>query len=676
MNYTNKNIRFIKGVGEKRAKLFNQLGVKDVDALLRYYPRSYQDWSNPQTIAAAPFDSPCCIKARIISPIKEQYVRENMTIFKFKATDDQSLLSVTIFNNKFLANTLKNGDEYLFYGHADGNLAEKTMSSPEIRKAGYQKIRPIYPATSTLSSNMIEKIMSEGLKDAELSEILPCQIINQYSLCSLNFAIHNIHFPTSEKALTTAKRRLIFEELFILQIGMLSKKEHRKTVSSFVLREDYTAEFWGKLPFLPTDAQKRVTSECVADMMSGKPMSRLIQGDVGSGKTAIAAALIYSAVKNGMQAALMAPTEILAEQHFKTLSDFFEGCSITVENLTGAVTKLKKSKIKEHISSGTTNVIIGTHALLQDDVKFNNLGLVVTDEQHRFGVAQKTLLQSKGNNPHILVMSATPIPRTLSLVIFGDLDISTVDTLPKGRQKIETYAVGSKFHERVYSFIKKHIDAGHQAYIVCPLIEESEMDLVPAEDYAKQLSENKFKDYSVGLLHGKMKSKQKDNIMRQFACGKIQLLVATTVIEVGIDIPNAVIMVVENAERFGLSQLHQLRGRIGRGQYKSTCILISDAQNKEAVERLKIMSDTADGFKIAEYDLKVRGPGDFLGKRQHGLPDLKIASLANNMDALSAAGIAAKEVLRSDPYLSGPDNKPLADEVARMFESAMQFGYN
>jgi len=676
MNYIKKDIRFIKGVGEKRAKLFNQLGVKDADALFRYYPRSYQDWSNPLTIAAAPFDIPCCIKAKIISPIKEHYVKTNMTIFKFKATDDQSILSVTIFNNKFLADTLKNGDEYLFYGRADGCSAEKTMSSPEIRKAGYQKIRPIYPATSGLSSNTVEKIMSEGLKTAEFPEILPCQIINQYNLCSLTFAIHNIHFPSNEKALTTAKRRLIFEELFILQIGMLSKKGRNKTVSSFALNEDFTAEFWGKLPFLPTDAQKRVTSECIADMMSGKTMSRLIQGDVGSGKTAIAAALIYSAVKNGMQAAFMAPTEILAEQHFKTLSDFFEGCSITVENLTGAVTKLKKGKIKEHILSGSTNVVIGTHALLQTDVKFNNLGLVVTDEQHRFGVVQRTLLQSKGNNPHILVMSATPIPRTLSLVIFGDLDISKVDTLPKGRQKIETYAVGSKFHNRVYDFIKKHIDGGHQAYIVCPLIEEGETDLVPAEEYAKQLSENEFKDYSVGLLHGKMKSKKKDEIMRQFACGKIQLLVATTVIEVGIDVPNAVVMVVENAERFGLSQLHQLRGRIGRDQYKSTCILISDAQNKETVERLKIMKDTGDGFKIAEYDLKSRGPGDFLGKRQHGLPDLKIANLVDNMNALNATGIAAKNILKGDPDLSSPDNKPLSDEVARMFEGTTKFGYN
>jgi len=676
MNYTNKDIRYIKGVGEKRAKLFNRLGVKDADALFGLYPRSYQDWSNPMTIAAAPFDIPCCIKARIFGSIKEQYIRKNMTIFKFKATDDESVLSVTIFNNKFLADKLKTGEEYLFYGRADGNLVEKLMSSPEIRKVGYQKIRPIYPSTSGLSSNIIEKIMLEGLIATEFPETLPQQIINQYNLCSRSFAIHNIHFPASLKALETAKDRLIFEELFILQIGMLSKKEHKNIISSCVLREDYRAEFWSKLPFSPTDSQQRVVAECVADMMSGKPMSRLIQGDVGSGKTAIAAALIYCAVKNGMQAAFMAPTEILAEQHYKTLSAFFDGCSFNIENLTGAVTKSKKNKIKVQILSGNTDIVIGTHALLQDDVKFNNLGLVITDEQHRFGVAQRTLLQSKGNNPHIMVMSATPIPRTLSLVIFGDLDVSTVDTLPKGRQKIETYAVKSGLHERVYNFLKKHIDEGRQAFIVCPLVEEGETDLVPAEEYAKQLSENQFKDYSVGLLHGKMKPKQKDDIMRQFADGKIQLLVATTVIEVGIDVPNAVVMVVENAERFGLSQLHQLRGRIGRGLYKSTCILISDAQNKETVERLRIMSDTCDGFKIAEYDLKSRGPGDFLGKRQHGLPDLKIANLANDMYTLRMARTAAKDILKSDPNLSSPQNKPLADEVERMFESAAEFGYN
>ena len=676
MNHTNKDIRYFKGVGEKRAKLFNRLGVKDADALFQLYPRSYQDWSNPLTIAAAPFDVPCCIKARIWGSVKEQYIKQNMTIFKFKATDDKSVLSVTIFNNKFLADKLKPGDEYLFYGRADGNLNEKTMSSPEIRKIGYQKIRPVYSATSGLSSNIIEKIMSSGLKDAEFPETLPQQIINQYNLCSRSIAIHNIHFPASLKALDDAKRRLIFEELFVLQIGLLSKKERNNIVSSCVLKEDYTKEFWSKLPFSPTDSQQRVVAECVADMMSGKPMSRLIQGDVGSGKTAIAAALIYCAVKNGMQAAFMAPTEILAEQHFKTLSAFFDGCAFNIENLTGAVTKSQKNKIKEQLLSGNTDIVIGTHALLQNDVQFNNLGLVITDEQHRFGVTQRTLLQLKGNNPHIMVMSATPIPRTLSLVIFGDLDVSTVDALPKGRQKIETYAVTSKLHERVYNYIKKHIDEGRQAFIVCPLVEEGETNLVPAEEYAKQLSENQFKDYSVGLLHGKMKPKQKDDIMRQFSDGNIQLLVATSVIEVGIDVPNAVVMVVENAERFGLSQLHQLRGRIGRGLYKSTCILISDAQNKETAERLRIMSDTCDGFKIAEYDLKLRGPGDFLGKRQHGLPDLKIANLANDMNTLNITRAAAKEILKSDHDLSNPQNKPLADEVERLFESVSKYGYN
>lgn len=676
MNYTNKDIRYIKGVGEKRAKLFEQLGVKDADALLRYYPRSYQDWSSPQTIAAAPHDVPCCIKAKIISPVKEQYVRKNMTIFKFMASDDQSILSVTIFNNKFLANSLIIGYEYLFYGRADGNVNEKTMSSPEIRKAGYQKIRPVYSATSGLSSNIIEKIITEVLVSTEIPEILPQWMINKCNLCSRTFAIHNIHFPANSDALLKARWRLIFEELFVLQLGLLSKKARNNVVSSSVIVNDFTEEFWDKLPFTPTDSQKRVTAECISDMMSGKPMSRLIQGDVGSGKTAVASALIYCAVKNGMQAAFMAPTEILAEQHYKTLSAFFDSYAINIENLTGAVTKSNKNKIKERILNGETDVVIGTHALIQDDVQFNNLGLVVTDEQHRFGVAQRTLLQSKGNNPHIMVMSATPIPRTLSLVIFGDLDISTIDVLPKGRQKIETYAVHSNLHERVYNFIKKQINEGRQAYIVCPLVEEGETDLVPAEEYAKQLSENQFKDYTVGLLHGKMKPKQKDEVMRQFACGEIQLLVATTVIEVGIDVPNAVVMVVENAERFGLSQLHQLRGRIGRGLYKSTCILISDAQNNETAERLQIMCSTGDGFKIAEYDLKSRGPGDFLGKRQHGLPELKIADLATDMYALRSSSEAVKHILESDPELSLPENKPLADEVTRMFESTAEYGYN
>ena len=468
--------------------------------------------------------------------------------------------------------------------------------------------------------------------------------------------------------LRQAKRRLIFEELLVLQLGLLSKRSSADVKRTKPIKEDKSEEFYKKLPFEPTNAQKRVVSEAVSDLMSGKPMNRLVQGDVGSGKTAVAAAIIYTAVKNGFQAAFMAPTEVLANQHYKTLKNFF-GDEFSVSLLTGSTTAKNKRIVKEQLESGECNIVVGTHAMIQNDVNFKDLGLVITDEQHRFGVEQRTALSKKGENANVLVMSATPIPRTLAMVIYGDLDVSVLDELPKGRQPIKTFRVNSPYHPRLYEFLRKTMDNGQQGYIVCPLVEESESDLVPATEYYDWLKANQFKNYTLGLLHGQMKPKEKDEIMARFYSGEIQLLISTVVIEVGVDVPNATVMIIENAERFGLSQLHQLRGRIGRGDKESTCVLLSDAQNEDALNRFQVLCDTNDGFVIAQKDLELRGPGDFFGSRQHGLPDMHIANLMTDTRILYEAQERAKEICEKDPALESEENALLKKEVERLFSN-------
>ncbi|MEE1074692.1 MAG: ATP-dependent DNA helicase RecG [Acutalibacteraceae bacterium] len=493
-------------------------------------------------------------------------------------------------------------------------------------------------------------------------------MLERNGLCDLKTALQNIHFPTTEELLEKAKKRLVFEELFILQAGLTFLKKRSRGKTGCVIQNNCFVNFQELLPFEMTSAQKRVTEECIADMKSGRPMNRLVQGDVGSGKTAVCAALCYVAAKNGFQSALMAPTEILAEQHFKTLIGFTENSGVKCGLLTGSTTKKQKAIIKEALKTGEIDIIVGTHALISDDVEFNNLGLVITDEQHRFGVAQRGKLSSKGENPHTLVMSATPIPRTLGLIIYGDLDISIIDEYPKGRQRIDTYFVDTSYRQRIYKYIKKFLDSGRQGYIVCPLVEENEtLDITPAVEYYEALQKNEFRDYRLGLLHGKMSAKDKEKVMRQFSEGEINLLIATTVIEVGIDVPNAVIMVIENAERFGLSQLHQLRGRIGRGEYKSDCILISDSKSGETAKRLNVIKNTSDGFKIADADLELRGPGDFLGSRQHGLPDMKIADLFADRDTLHRAGKEVEWLLKTDPKLRESQNAALREEIKELY---------
>ena len=665
------NIQYLKGVGEKRAKILGKLGIFTVGDLLRFYPREYTDWSNVTSIAAAPFDEPCCIKATIDHRPRGAKVSKAMTVYKTVATDGESLLNITIFNSKYTAESLEAGKEYLFYGKVGGNFHRREMSSPLIEKAeSGQRIHSIYHLTAGINSKYIEKLIRQVFSQGDnyFTDCLPQSLRDKLCLMEINKAIRELHLPTNADMLNEARRRVIFEELFIFQLGLMKLKGNRKETTPVAISNDYTDEFKRLLPFRMTGAQDRAVSESIRQMTSGITMNRLLQGDVGSGKTAVAAALIYTVVKNGYQCAFMAPTEILAQQHFRTCQNFFKNTDIHAELLTGSVTAANKRAIKQRLKDGETQLIIGTHALIQDDVEFDSLGLVITDEQHRFGVKHRAALSKKGTNPHTLVMSATPIPRTLALMLYGDLDVSVLDELPPGRQPIETYYVTGKLRARAFTYVKKHLDEGRQGYVVCPLVEEGDEDIAAAESYAENLSKGFFNGYKVGLLHGKMKPKQKDEVMSRFVSGEIQLLIATTVIEVGVDVPNAVIMVIENAERFGLSQLHQLRGRIGRGQYKSTCILISDAKTDGAKKRMEIMTKTTDGFKIADEDLKMRGPGDFFGARQHGLPNMKMASLTDS-ELLTEAHRFASALLADDPELKKEENKNLNEAIYSLFHS-------
>ena len=669
MSNFNTDIRFLKGVGEKRVQHLYSLGIDTIGALLRYYPRGYEDFGNIKQIFDSNADEKVCVKARIITPVTEHIIRKNMTLYKFVVSDGTAQLQITIFNNKYLANRLNQGSEYLFLGKIQGGTFLPAMSSPEIREVGSTGIAPIYPASKNMTSVAIAKLVKTALEGCEIQDVLPESIKNKHKLCDLKTAIENIHFPKSEESLAQAKKHLVFEELFVLRTGLMLLKNKRRIRSQFVLNYDFTKEYIKSLPFEMTNAQKRVIADCVYDMASGSVMNRLVQGDVGCGKTAVAAALMYHTARSGFQSAIMAPTEILAEQHYKNLCESLKNSDIKCVLLTGSLKKSEKQRAKEMLVSGEAQIAVGTHALISGDVEFKNLALVITDEQHRFGVSQRAELSSKGMRPHTLVMSATPIPRTLGLIIYGDLDISIIDEYPRGRQKIENYCVESALRTRVFGYIKKHLDEGRQGYIVCPMVEENEeLNIKSAERYYDEIKDGAFRDYRVGLLHGQMKAADKDKIMRAFKDGEIELLVCTTVIEVGIDVPNAAIMVIENAERFGLSQLHQLRGRIGRGRYKSTCIFISDYKKGATADRLQVIKENTDGFKIADEDLRLRGPGDFLGSRQHGLPSLKIADIYADTETLRMAGMAAANLLESDPKLLESSNANLRQEIIKMYK--------
>lgn len=666
------NIQFIKGVGDKRSKLFNKLGIFDVDTLVHFYPRKYEDWTKNQSVKDAVSGDMVSIRATMITAVREHRVRRGMTLYKCRFTDGETIINVTIFNNKYLANSLRTFEDYVLFGRIEKNLTTASMSSPKIEKIDTGvRIHPIYSATGQLSSSAIAKTVKTALESLpEIEDTLNEDIVKEYHLISLDHAIRAIHFPADEKEALEARKRLIFEELLTLQLGLFKLKGSKKKETSLSLKQDYTKEFPKLLPFTLTNAQGRAIKDCIADMMKSHPMNRLLQGDVGSGKTAVAAGIIYTVIKNGYQSALMAPTEILAVQHYESLSKMLTPAGIRVELLTGSTKQKEKREIKARLINGEIDLLIGTHAIIQNDVEFENLALVITDEQHRFGVKQRAALASKGKELHTLVMSATPIPRTLGLIIYGDLDISILDELPPGRQEIRTDVVDSRYHQRLYMFMKDAVARNEQCYVICPMVEENEEDFInvkSASQYAEELSEGAFKGYNIGLLHGKMKPKEKENVMKAFHNGDVQILVATTVVEVGVDVPSATIMVVENAERFGLSQLHQLRGRIGRGNKKSYCILVSDSKSEVSRNRLMIMKKYSDGFKIADEDLKARGPGDFFGERQHGLPQLKIADMLEDIDSLHLAQECAEKILADDYNLDSPKNKALCNQINKMF---------
>ena len=671
------DIRYIKGIGEQRAKALNKLGITTLRDLISWFPRKYDDRRQARRIADLVPGESACVAAMIAAEPKVSHIRKGMDLIKVRAVDETGVLDITFFNQTWLKSQLIQGETYIFYGKAEGNLLRKTMASPIVEREGRGeftgRIVPIYPLTAGVSQLILSRSIRQGLDACAdiLPDALPDQVRQDHHLCRIGYAYENIHFPEDETALDLARRRLAFEELFFFTIGLQRLRSRRETVRVEPCGDVDMAEFYHALPFTLTEAQRRCVEEALADMRSGQPMNRLCQGDVGSGKTMVAAACVYFMVKNGRQAALMAPTEILAQQHYNGLAPLLESLGIRCALLTGSTKAAVKRSIAAQLAAGEIDFAIGTHALITEGVAYADLGLVVTDEQHRFGVAQRAALAAKGQHPHTLVMSATPIPRTLALILYGDLDVSVIDQLPPGRQPIETYAVPGSYHPRVYNFIRKLVAEGRQAYIVCPMVEEN--DELPDERkavtaYAQQLQAEVFPDLKVAFVHGKMKAKEKDAVMAAFAAHGTDILVSTTVIEVGVDVPNAAVMVIENAERFGLSQLHQLRGRVGRGKHQSYCILISDNQNEETKQRLKVMTKTADGFKIAEEDLRLRGPGDFFGERQHGLPGLRIADIGCDTQLLKEAQQAAEKLLARDPDLR--DHPAAAERVAELFAQA------
>ncbi len=665
------SITYLKGVGPVRAENYKELGVLTVKDLLYHFPRGYIDLSTPLSIKDAPIGETCAVAGRIVSKLPPARIRKGLIIFKAIFTDDEEDLTVTIYNSEYLFNSLVLGEPIILYGKVTGNMVRKEMSSPTVFKinAG-TNLQPVYPLTEGITLKLIRENIKSALEllNGRIYEPVPSDILKRHKLCSLSFAFYNIHFPKDDYSYQTAKRRLVFDELLTLGLGMFMLKGRNKEQTPNKLGDKSIDEFYKSLPFELTDCQIRAIDECIDDMKKSCPMNRLLQGDVGSGKTAVAAAVSYFVFKNNKQTALMAPTEILASQHYETFKVFLEPLGVRVGLLVGALTQKQKEKIHEQIENGEIDVIIGTQALYQQSVSFKDLALVITDEQHRFGVEQRASLSKKGTEPHVLVMSATPIPRTLALMIYGDLDISVLDKLPSGRKKVETYAITGKIRSRAYSFIKKELDKGHQAYIVCPMIEENDSGLKSVKAYARKLQDEDFSGYTVGLLHGKMKADEKEKIMASFKRGEIDVLASTTVVEVGVDVANATIILIENAERFGLSQLHQLRGRVGRGSEQSHCILVTDNPTEDCRKRLKIMSETSDGFELAREDLKMRGPGDFFGSKQHGLPKLKIADMSEDIEVLKEAQDEAKRIFEADPHLKQSGNKGLRGLITELFE--------
>ena len=675
-----KEVQYIKNVGPNRVKLLNKLNIFTLGDLITYFPRNHEDRSVPKKIAETTDGEEVLIKATAITKVTEMRTRR-MTIYKLVVRDDTGVCTITWFNQKYLKDKIKMGNTYHFFGKIENKLGRIEMNSPVFEEEGVEKntgrIVPIYPSTFNLSQNMLRKVMESGINEVygKLEETLPEYILEKYKLLEINEAIKYIHFPKSNSDFIRAKNRLVFEELLGVQLALLNLREgYNLEKKGIKFNKDVKMnDIIDILPFKLTNAQLRVLKEINDNMESEKTMNRLLQGDVGSGKTVVSIISAYKAVKSGYQVAIMAPTAILADQHLKNFEKTLKNFNIKCELLISSVTKKKKEDILQRLANGEIDILIGTHAILEENVVFNNLGLVVTDEQHRFGVKQRAKIVAKGNNPDVIVMSATPIPRTLALILYGDLDISIIDELPPNRKKIDTFAVTKEYEERVNNFVKKQINEGRQAYIVCPLVEDSEeLDLKSVTALYEKYKNEVFSKYKVEYLHGKMKAKEKDEIMNRFKDGQIDILISTTVIEVGVDVPNSSIMVVENAERFGLAQLHQLRGRVGRGEYQSYCILKYEGKGKNTKERMKIMCQTNDGFVISEKDLELRGSGDFFGTAQHGLPELKIANLFEDIQELKVIQELAQKIISDDPLLEQEKNYRLKKLVENKFTNRIE----
>ena len=729
----NTPLTALPGVGPARARSLEKLGLRTVGDLLGYYPRDYEDRTKRYAIAQAPADTPVCVSAMVAETPRLSRIRKGLELTRVKVVDDSAAMTLTFFNQSYVRDALVPGQEYIFYGRVEGGRGGRQMTNPvferEDRARFTGRILPVYPLTAGVSNNLLAGLAQRAVEECacQVAETLPADLLEAHDLAPAEFSCRSIHFPQDFDALARAKRRLVFEELFTLSAGLALLRQRRSGGEGPAFPACDPADFYALLPFAPTEAQRRTISECAADLASGRPMNRLLQGDVGSGKTAVAAACAWMAFRSGWQAAMMAPTEILAEQHCRSLSALLAPAGMRVGLLTGSMRAGEKKRVYAALEAGEIDFVVGTHALLSGPVAFRRLGLVVADEQHRFGVEQRAALAAKANTPdcppeagrrlcgegrgdsvppaangmdgvpaaacrcgeveqraalaakgekkirpHVLVMSATPIPRTLALIIYGDLDVSVIDQLPPGRLPVKTVLVGESKRQRMYGFVREQIRQGRQAYIVCPAIEtdpeSADADLKRVVEYAEGLQKQVFPDLRVGLVHGRMKAKDKEAAMAAFARGETHILVSTTVVEVGVDVANATLMIVENADRYGLSQLHQLRGRVGRGKHQSWCVLVSDNRSPETRARLKVLVNTADGFRIAEEDLKLRGPGDFFGRRQHGLPALRMADLNTDTRVLKEARDAAASLLSADPDLSRPEHRPLLEKVRRLFE--------
>ncbi len=667
-------VTVLKGVGPTKAKQFAALNIFTLEDLICHFPRGYEDRTRLTTIDKLEADQPACFKAMVMSTPHTNHIRKGLDVTKVRVADHTGRLNLTFFNQKFTTDKLQYGKEYIFYGTLSGDYMGYGMTSPVFEELDStpiltRRVLPIYPLTAGLSNAAVLKAVQQALAICNVpQEVLPESVRREYGILPAERAYYAIHQPTSMEEAELAKRRLIFEEFFVFSAGLSLMRAARAGKKTPAYGDTDLAPFYNALPFALTGAQNRAIQEIVSDLLRGTPMNRLVQGDVGSGKTMVAAAAAYLAVKNGRQAALMAPTEILAEQHYQSLAKLLQPLGVRVSLLTGSLTPKTKKQVRAAVEAGETDLVIGTHALVSESTVFHDLGLVIADEQHRFGVGQRSALSSKGEDPHLLVMSATPIPRTLALLMYGDLEVSILDELPPGRQQTDTFLVDESYRARINAFIRKQVAQGHQCYVVCPAVEENgDLDLKAATVWAETLQKTVFPDLRVALLHGQMKGSEKEAVMGAFARQEADVLVATTVIEVGVDVPNATLMVVEDADRFGLSQLHQLRGRVGRGSAKSYCILTSHNKNPETNARLKALCKTTDGFKIAEEDLKLRGPGDFFGARQSGLPVFRVASLSCDMQTLKQAQQASVRWIDTEGTANTPEAKALRSRIGELF---------